>query len=559
MALGWSEVIEEAAAAVGGDLSGTQGAATVVGIQTRPVSDDPPNDGDVLTWNAGTNTWEPAAGGGGGGIPDAPNDGTLYARKSAAWVQPALADTTGTLAINRGGTGATTASAARQALLPAASSGNALISDGVSDATFATLALANTSGSLDLGTRTTGTLALNRGGTGATTATGARQALLPTAATGKALVSDGVSDATFANIDIVGATTGTLTTARGGTGVTSSGSSGNVLRSNGTTWDSTALALADTSGTLPLNRGGTGSTTQPAAANAILPAQSANRALISDGSNVAFAQVNLASTVTGTLPAANGGTGLTSPGNRGHVLMSDGSAWVSIEVAGVKRIWICDDFLPGSISGELGWQYTGNGAGNFGLPNNANISGEFGHYTLNKGTSATGRAALSFETAASQLPFVQPWLAGPCVQEWRVYLDAVDVDFEAAVSLGAGAATSGQVFDSGVGLICNTSVSPNWIFESHNATTVVSTVTTSVAVPTATWVYIRIEIDVVSARVYIGATKAAATLAATIPIASVTTLVALGPLAKIRSLSAVAGRNFRIGLHTTDLWLDTSR
>ena len=36
-----------------------------------------------------------------------------------------------------------------------------------------------------------------------------------------------------------------------------------------------------------------------------------------------------AANVTGTLPAANGGTGITSPGTSGNVLTSNGSAWVS--------------------------------------------------------------------------------------------------------------------------------------------------------------------------------------------------------------------------------------
>jgi hypothetical protein len=39
--------------------------------------------------------------------------------------------------------------------------------------------------------------------------------------------------------------------------------------------------------------------------------------------------VSLTSNVTGTLPAANGGTGITSPGTSGNVLTSNGSAWVS--------------------------------------------------------------------------------------------------------------------------------------------------------------------------------------------------------------------------------------
>jgi hypothetical protein len=40
-------------------------------------------------------------------------------------------------------------------------------------------------------------------------------------------------------------------------------------------------------------------------------------------------QLNVATGATGTLPAANGGTGLGSPGTSGNVLTSNGSAWVS--------------------------------------------------------------------------------------------------------------------------------------------------------------------------------------------------------------------------------------
>lgn len=42
-----------------------------------------------------------------------------------------------------------------------------------------------------------------------------------------------------------------------------------------------------------------------------------------------LSNVDLATQVTGTLPAANGGTGITSPGTSGNVLTSNGSAWVS--------------------------------------------------------------------------------------------------------------------------------------------------------------------------------------------------------------------------------------
>jgi hypothetical protein len=40
-------------------------------------------------------------------------------------------------------------------------------------------------------------------------------------------------------------------------------------------------------------------------------------------------QANLTTAVTGTLPVANGGTGLTAPGTTGNVLTSNGTAWIS--------------------------------------------------------------------------------------------------------------------------------------------------------------------------------------------------------------------------------------
>lgn len=48
-----------------------------------------------------------------------------------------------------------------------------------------------------------------------------------------------------------------------------------------------------------------------------------------NGSNNTVTNISLTTGVTGTLPAANGGTGLTSPGTAGNVLTSNGSAWVS--------------------------------------------------------------------------------------------------------------------------------------------------------------------------------------------------------------------------------------
>jgi hypothetical protein len=65
-------------------------------------------------------------------------------------------------------------------------------------------------------------------------------------------------------------------------------------------------------GTLAISKGGTGQTTQQAAINALTGSQTNNRVLRSDGTNATLSQVNVATDVTGTLPVANGGTGVTT-------------------------------------------------------------------------------------------------------------------------------------------------------------------------------------------------------------------------------------------------------
>ena len=65
-------------------------------------------------------------------------------------------------------------------------------------------------------------------------------------------------------------------------------------------------------GTVAIANGGTGQTTQQTAINALVGAQTNNRVLRSDGTNSTLSQVVLTTDVTGTLPVANGGTGVTT-------------------------------------------------------------------------------------------------------------------------------------------------------------------------------------------------------------------------------------------------------
>jgi len=85
----------------------------------------------------------------------------------------------------------------------------------------------------------------------------------------------------------------------------------------------TDLAIAD---------GGTGASTATAAINNLLPSQTsnANKYLQTDGTNVSWDAVSLStSDITGTLPVANGGTGVTSSTGTGSVVLSNSPTLVT--------------------------------------------------------------------------------------------------------------------------------------------------------------------------------------------------------------------------------------
>ena len=67
-----------------------------------------------------------------------------------------------------------------------------------------------------------------------------------------------------------------------------------------------------------------------------LPTQTgkSGKFLTTNGSAAAWDAVDISSAISGTLSAANGGTGLTASGASGNVLTSNGSGWVSSEAGG---------------------------------------------------------------------------------------------------------------------------------------------------------------------------------------------------------------------------------
>ncbi len=184
--------------------------------------------------------------------------------------------------------------------------------------------------------------------------------------------------------------TGVLDVTKGGTGLSASGANGNILRSNGSIWTSSAFSPSDIpAGSTSYIQNGVG---QQSSSNFNISGNGTIGGNLSVGGSISGSFSVPAANITGVISAAQGGTG--PAGASGNFLRSNGSTFTSSPITAADFPANSTNYIQNSIGIQSSSNFNISGNGTVGGTLSAGTVNSVGNYNIggNRVLSIAGTA-----------------------------------------------------------------------------------------------------------------------------------------------------------------------